>query len=172
MRRHALLSFALVAAAPTPRRPVRVGALFREIGGRLGRGLRLHHGGAAAESRCACSRRRRGAPRHPGLPRAPQGRGRPPAARDAAPRRLARGPRRAAALPRRRAAAPHRDADDLEAAVLDCAAENASNFSSMYQDARAGRRTEVDALSGWVVDRGNAPESARLAAAVRALAPR
>ena len=54
-------------------------------------------------------------------------------------------------------------------------AENAANYSSMYQDVAAGRRTEVDALSGWVVDRargGGAPESARLAAAVRALSPR
>jgi len=63
-------------------------------------------------------------------------------------------------------------ADDLEEAIYQCVAENAANYSSMYQDVAAGRRTEVDALSGWVVDRGNAPESARLAAAVRALAPR
>ena len=63
-------------------------------------------------------------------------------------------------------------AADLEKAVYDAAAETAANYSSMYQDVAAGRRTEVDALSGWVVDRGNAPESARLAAAVRALAPR
>jgi len=67
-------------------------------------------------------------------------------------------------------------ADATHYAVLDCAAENASNFSSMYQDARAGRRTEVDALSGWVVDRGAAlgvptPANAALAAAVRALDP-
>ena len=63
-------------------------------------------------------------------------------------------------------------ADALEEAIYQCVAENAANYSSMYQDVAAGRRTEVDALSGWVVDRGNAPESARLAAAVRALAPR
>ena len=62
-------------------------------------------------------------------------------------------------------------AADLEEAVYQCVAENAANYSSMYQDIAAGRRTEVDALSGWVVDRGNAPESARLAAAVRALSP-
>ena len=61
---------------------------------------------------------------------------------------------------------------DLEEAIYQCVAENAANYSSMYQDVAAGRRTEVDALSGWVVDRGNAPESARLAAAVRALSPR
>ena len=65
-------------------------------------------------------------------------------------------------------------APDLEEAIYECVAENAANYSSMYQDVAAGRRTEVDALSGWVVDRarGGAPESARLAAAVRALAPR
>merc|ERR1711965_1092365 len=63
-------------------------------------------------------------------------------------------------------------ADALEEAIYQCVAENAANYSSMYQDVAAGRRTEVDALSGWVVDRGNAPESARLAAAVRALSPR
>ena len=55
-------------------------------------------------------------------------------------------------------------AADLEKAVYDAAAETAANYSSMYQDVAAGRRTEVDALSGWVVDRGNAPENARLAA--------
>ena len=66
-------------------------------------------------------------------------------------------------------------AADLEEAIYQCVAENAANYSSMYQDVAAGRRTEVDALSGWVVDRargGGAPESARLAAAVRALSPR
>ena len=65
-------------------------------------------------------------------------------------------------------------ADELEEAIYQCVAENAANYSSMYQDIAAGRRTEVDALSGWVVDRargGGAPESARLAAAVRALSP-
>ena len=62
-------------------------------------------------------------------------------------------------------------APDLEEAIYQCVAENAANYSSMYQDVAAGRRTEVDALSSWVVDRarGGAPESARLAAAVRAL---
>ena len=66
-------------------------------------------------------------------------------------------------------------AADLEEAIYECVAENAANYSSMYQDVAADRRTEVDALSGWVVDRargGGAPESARLAAAVRALSPR
>ena len=67
-------------------------------------------------------------------------------------------------------------ADALEAAVLECAAENATNFSSMYQDAEAGRRTEIDALNGWVAKRGRdlgvpTPANASLAASVRALGP-
>jgi len=66
------------------------------------------------------------------------------------------------------------DAEDLYDAVVDCAAENAENFSSMYQDCRLGRPTEVDFLSGWVVARArargsDAPENARLADAVRGL---
>ena len=57
-----------------------------------------------------------------------------------------------------------------------CAAENAANFSSMYQDCKRGRRTEVDHLGAWVAARGavlgvDAPENARLAADVRALEP-
>ena len=65
-------------------------------------------------------------------------------------------------------------AANLEEAIYQCVAENAANYSSMYQDVAAGRRTEVDALSGWVVDhaRGGAAGGARLAAAVRALSPR
>lgn len=62
-------------------------------------------------------------------------------------------------------------ASALEEAVYACVPENAGNYSSMYQDVAAGRRTEVDALSSWVVDRakGATPENARLAAAIRAL---
>lgn len=66
--------------------------------------------------------------------------------------------------------------DALEDAVVDCARENAHNYSSMYQDAKRGRRTEVDALNGWVAERGArvgvpTPVNAALAAAVRALEP-
>ncbi|KAJ8606332.1 hypothetical protein CTAYLR_010607 [Chrysophaeum taylorii] len=43
-------------------------------------------------------------------------------------------------------------ADTLFAAVEDCVRDNAANFSSMYQDVKHGRRTEIDALNGWVVD--------------------
>ena len=66
--------------------------------------------------------------------------------------------------------------DALHDAVVDCAAENADNFSSMYQDARHGRRTEIDHLNGWVVARAQAhglaaPANARLSDAVRDLKP-
>ena len=71
---------------------------------------------------------------------------------------------------------PGATAGDLAAAVDACAAENAANFSSMYQDCKRGRRTEVDHLGAWVAARGaalgvDAPENARLAADVRALEP-
>lgn len=61
---------------------------------------------------------------------------------------------------------------DMEAAVMECVAENANNFSSMYQDLQSGRRTEIDALNGWIAavaaDVGvPAPANSKLAAAVR-----
>lgn len=61
---------------------------------------------------------------------------------------------------------------DMEAAVMECVAENADNFSSMYQDVQSGRRTEIDALNGWIAavaaDVGvPVPTNSRLAAAVR-----
>ena len=45
-------------------------------------------------------------------------------------------------------------ADDAAAAVERVAEATAANTSSMRQDVRADRRTEVDAINGYVVDRG------------------
>ena len=64
------------------------------------------------------------------------------------------------------------DENALYAAVRDCADENANNYSSMYQDVLNGRRTEVDALNGFVVSLSrkvglDAPLNASLAEAVR-----
>ena len=76
----------------------------------------------------------------------------------------------------REAAATARDtgvdlADDEAVAALEAVVEaTAANVSSMRQDVEAGRRTEVDALNGAVVDRasGPVPANAALAALVRA----
>jgi 2-dehydropantoate 2-reductase len=47
--------------------------------------------------------------------------------------------------------------DEATAAVERVAAATAANTSSMHQDVLAGRRTEVDAISGYVVDRADRP---------------
>ncbi|KAJ1459891.1 ketopantoate reductase PanE/ApbA C terminal-domain-containing protein [Pelagophyceae sp. CCMP2097] len=68
-------------------------------------------------------------------------------------------------------------ADELYGSVVECALENATNYSSMYQDVKNHRRTEIDALNGWVNDVGaklgvETPENRRLADLVRARHPR
>ena len=76
----------------------------------------------------------------------------------------------------REAAAAAREAgvdlpDDEAVAALERVVEaTADNASSMRQDVEAGRRTEVDALNGAVVERSStpAPTNAALAALVRA----
>lgn len=64
------------------------------------------------------------------------------------------------------------DLADAEAAtaVIDVAESTAANRSSMRQDVEAGRRTEIDAINGAVVDRaeGAVPVNETLAALVRA----
>jgi 2-dehydropantoate 2-reductase len=47
--------------------------------------------------------------------------------------------------------------DDAVAAMVDVARRTAANRSSMLQDVEAGRRTEVDAITGAVVDRASDP---------------
>jgi len=47
--------------------------------------------------------------------------------------------------------------DDAVAAVQSVAASTADNESSMYQDLQQGRRTEIDAINGAVVDRASEP---------------
>ncbi|WP_255198586.1 ketopantoate reductase family protein [Halorarius litoreus] len=63
------------------------------------------------------------------------------------------------------------DLSDTEAvaAVERVAAATAANTSSMHQDVLAGRRTEVDAISGYVADRAEGvPVNATLAGLLRA----
>ncbi|QLG28411.1 ketopantoate reductase family protein [Halorarum halophilum] len=62
--------------------------------------------------------------------------------------------------------------DDAVTALRDVVDETAANRSSMYQDVRAGRRTEVEAINGAVVDLGRAnavatPTNGTLAELVR-----
>jgi 2-dehydropantoate 2-reductase len=54
------------------------------------------------------------------------------------------------------------------AAVERVARATAANTSSMHQDVRDGRRTEIDAINGYVADRTDAPVNRTLAALVRA----
>eukprot|EP00931_Biecheleriopsis_adriatica_P079485 TRINITY_DN52898_c0_g1_i1.p1 TRINITY_DN52898_c0_g1~~TRINITY_DN52898_c0_g1_i1.p1 ORF type:complete len:331 (-),score=62.07 TRINITY_DN52898_c0_g1_i1:165-1157(-) len=63
-------------------------------------------------------------------------------------------------------------AAEMEAFVVKTATDTAENRSSMLQDLLAGRPSEIDYLSGWVVAKGKqlgieTPENARLAALVR-----
>lgn len=67
---------------------------------------------------------------------------------------------------------PDDDKDTLYEDVLDCARENANNFSSMYQDLKHNRRTEIDFLNGWIAQEGDrlgvpTPANARLCAEIK-----
>ena len=62
--------------------------------------------------------------------------------------------------------------------VHDCAAANASNFSSMCMDVRHGRRTEIEQLNGWIASKGRGlglattcSKNEELAEAIRARHP-
>ena len=44
---------------------------------------------------------------------------------------------------------------DLEATVFEVIRSTASNRSSMLQDVEAGRPTEIDFITGWLVEQAN-----------------
>lgn len=61
--------------------------------------------------------------------------------------------------------------DSLFASVLHCVRDTADNVSSMYQDVRHGRRTEIDEINGFILRRAaalgiDAPVNKRLAEAI------
>jgi len=62
------------------------------------------------------------------------------------------------------------DKEETEERALEVARSTAENESSMFQDLRAGRRTEIDALNGYVVEKSEetpTPVNETLAALVR-----
>lgn len=72
------------------------------------------------------------------------------------------------------AAGQQRAVDDLHAQVMAVVAATADNRSSMLQDVLAGRATEIDYLTGYLLTQGRehgtpAPRNAALLAAVKAL---
>jgi 2-dehydropantoate 2-reductase len=62
--------------------------------------------------------------------------------------------------------------NDLEATVFEVIHSTASNRSSMLQDVEAGRPTEIDFITGWLVRQANhhgvaTPQNAELLESVR-----